>query len=247
MDRPNNARIVSPSCKASALNFPDGMEDMLKTGLAILWRAFHFARDLNVSPQEYSVGYDSLENAGLTLIDLRWLLARGLVEVRPISSGSEVAIGSPQLFLEKAPVGLILSGAGVKLADRLFLKTVPPEVYPSPSVNEHMPVGEAIKLTEEKPHWDRERKELCFAGLIIKQFRWSAVNQETILMTFEEDGWPPRIDDPLPQNPNQDPKQRLHDTIKCLNRNHKKRVIRFRGDGTGEGIRWLLVESSEIE
>ncbi|MEO1524438.1 MAG: hypothetical protein AAFX06_03340 [Planctomycetota bacterium] len=52
-----------------------------------------------------------------------------------------------------------------------------------------------------------------------------------------EDG-PARIDDPLPVDANIEPKRRLSDSIKCLNRNQAARLIRFRGDGTGEGILW---------
>jgi hypothetical protein len=65
--------------------------------------------------------------------------------------------------------------------------------------------------------------------------------QEAILMALEEEHWPPRIDDPLPGHPNHLPKRRLHDTIKSLNRNQKNNLIRFMGDGTGEGIRWELI------
>jgi hypothetical protein len=65
--------------------------------------------------------------------------------------------------------------------------------------------------------------------------------QEAILMAFEEEKWPPRIDDPLPGNADLLPKRRLHDTIKSLNRNQKNCLVRFMGDGTGEGVRWELV------
>ena len=57
-------------------------------------------------------------------------------------------------------------------------------------------------------------------------------------MAFEEESWPPRIDDPLPPSPNIDSKKRLHDTIKSLNRHQKQRCIRFMGDGRGTGVRW---------
>jgi hypothetical protein len=60
------------------------------------------------------------------------------------------------------------------------------------------------------------------------------------LSAFEEDRWPPVIDDPLPPKPEQDTKRRLHDTIKALNRNQHRDAIRFHGNGTGEGIRWEL-------
>jgi len=61
-----------------------------------------------------------------------------------------------------------------------------------------------------------------------------------ILTTFEEEKWPPKVDDPLPPHAEIDAKQRLHDTIKSLNRGQKRKLIRFRGDGTGQGIRWEL-------
>jgi hypothetical protein len=88
------------------------------------------------------------------------------------------------------------------------------------------------------PHWDRDRQELRFGDILVKQFKVPAPNQEIILSSFEEEGWPARIDDPLPPQPNQDSKRRLHDTINALNRSHRQPLIRFLGDGSGEGIRW---------
>ena len=79
-------------------------------------------------------------------------------------------------------------------------------------------------------------------GTTVKRFRWTAANQETILAAFEEEGWPHRIDDPLPPQPDQDSKRRLSDTIKCLNRKQINQLIHFHGDGTGEGVIWELVE-----
>ena len=49
-------------------------------------------------------------------------------------------------------------------------------------------------------------------------------------------------DDPLAPKLNQDSKRRLHDTINSLNRNQKHALIRFLGDGKGEGVRWGFVE-----
>jgi hypothetical protein len=89
------------------------------------------------------------------------------------------------------------------------------------------------------PHWDRDRRELRWANQLVKQYRLPAPNQELILAAFEEEDWPLSIDDPLPHEPEQDPKQRLHDTIKSLNRHQLRRLLVFTGDGTGEGVRWL--------
>ena len=76
---------------------------------------------------------------------------------------------------------------------------------------------------------------------MVKVFKLPSPNQETVLMAFQEEGWPPKIDDPLPPHGDILPKRRLHDTIKSLNRNQKSRRLRFMGDGTGEGVCWELI------
>ena len=92
------------------------------------------------------------------------------------------------------------------------------------------------------PTWDCGRQELRLGSQIVKEYRLHSPNQVTILTAFEEDGWPAKIDDPLLPHADMDAKQRLHDTIKSLNRNQKRPLIRFRGDGTGQGIRWELTQ-----
>jgi hypothetical protein len=91
---------------------------------------------------------------------------------------------------------------------------------------------------DPSPKWDRDRRELRVGSKVVKVFKLPSPMQEAILVAFEEEHWPPRIDDPLPSHPELLPKRRLHDTIKSLNRNQKQPLIRFMGDGTGEGIRW---------
>lgn len=89
-----------------------------------------------------------------------------------------------------------------------------------------------------RPRWDAARRELWFHDRLVKRFPLPAANQTAILDAFETDGWPPRIDDPLPGDPAIDAMTRLHDTIKALNRNQKEICLRFRGDGSGEGVLW---------
>jgi hypothetical protein len=88
------------------------------------------------------------------------------------------------------------------------------------------------------PTWNRDRRELSLHGVLIKQYKLPAPNQESVLAAFEEEHWPARIDDPLPGNPGVDPKRRLHETIASLNRNQKQRLLQFMGDGSGQGVRW---------
>jgi hypothetical protein len=93
------------------------------------------------------------------------------------------------------------------------------------------------------PTWDAERRVLGVGGQIVKQFRVPSPSQEAILVAFEEEGWPAAIDDPLRPLPDQDPKRRLRATLQSLNGGQKNRLIRFRGDGSGERIVWELTAS----
>jgi hypothetical protein len=96
------------------------------------------------------------------------------------------------------------------------------------------------------PQWDAKYRELRVGQCLIKEYWLPSPNQEAILVAFQEEGWPHRIDDPLPPLGDIEPKCRLHDTIKRLNRHHKDRLIRFRGDGTGEGVCWEYVDVAAI-
>jgi hypothetical protein len=91
-------------------------------------------------------------------------------------------------------------------------------------------------------HWDPAARKLRMNGQLVKRFKWPAANQEIVLNAFQEEGWPERIDDPLPPHADQDSKRRLSDTIKCLNRKQANPLIHFHGDGTGEGVIWEFVQ-----
>jgi hypothetical protein len=86
-----------------------------------------------------------------------------------------------------------------------------------------------------KPRWDKVRRELWYGDHCCKRFRQRAPNQETILDVFQEEGWPARIDDPLPGSADMVRRQRLADTVRGLNSNSH---IQFELDGTTEGVIW---------
>ena len=62
-----------------------------------------------------------------------------------------------------------------------------------------------------------------------------------MLSAFEEEGWPPRIDDPLSPLPGGNQREHLHNTIVNLNRYQRQRTIRFFGDGNGQGVCWEFI------
>ena len=102
----------------------------------------------------------------------------------------------------------------------------------------HPPTDEG---EERLPRWDQERRTLWLGSQLIKQFKQPAPIQELILAAFQEEGWPPHLDDPLPPERDQDAKERLHHTIKNLNRALKCGLLHFHGDGNGRGITWKLI------
>ena len=88
-----------------------------------------------------------------------------------------------------------------------------------------------------KPKWDEEKRELSLNDTLCRKYRSQrAQNQIRILVEFEELGWPPRIDDPLPRSDKVDQQSRLSDTVRGLN--SKCKGIKFELDGTSEGVKW---------
>jgi len=76
--------------------------------------------------------------------------------------------------------------------------------------------------------------------LVIKRFRVPAQIQQLILSAFEEEAWPEHIDDPLPGSGDINSRTRLHDAIHRLNGHQTNRLLRFKGNGNGTGVRWEL-------
>ncbi len=91
---------------------------------------------------------------------------------------------------------------------------------------------------QDAPRWDGLRRELLVDGQVVKRFRVPAPNQIAVLAAFQEEGGPPQVFDPLPPEGDQNPKRRLQETIKALNGHRLAPIIRFRGDGTGQGVLW---------
>ena len=226
----------------------------VRRGLLLLLQASKYARELARDVWDFAVEIATLQQAGLTNSDFRWLICKGYVEhAREITmsgeNGRQFKRGGDLIFGKRT--SFVLTGSGVRAAGeickdatvfengrgKVFWATGRPTVeslYGRPQ--EHIPA--------KVPRWDRDRRELRLGDHLVKVFKQPSPNQEIILMAFEEEKWPPRIDDPLPPHPDLVPKQRLRDAIKSLNRNQKARLIRFMGDGTAEGIRWELVPDS---
>jgi hypothetical protein len=92
------------------------------------------------------------------------------------------------------------------------------------------------------PRWDADGRQLWFGTRLLKSYRQPAHRQVALLSAFEEAGWGSHIDDPLPPeagDANGAAAERLHTVIQNLNRALPAGTIRFLGDGTGQGVRWV--------
>ena len=94
------------------------------------------------------------------------------------------------------------------------------------------------------PRWDNNQRELWYGDLLIKQYRQKFGTQEATLETFQEEGWPTSIDDPLPSKcpkPESEPRRRLRDTVNDLNKHHiNPDIIHFDKNGHSNKVTWGL-------
>lgn len=241
-----NAHRARPSTCEELSSTPGGLQD----AFAELLKAWQYAQAAVRDVWDFAVEIDVLRDMrGVTASDLRWLAAMGYVEharevTRSGDDRRQFACNRPLSFSQRTC--FVLTESGIEYASNLLseqsnlLSNKPDQWIDQPVVTASGPELCGV------PTWNTERRELRAQGMLVKLFRWPAVNQEAILSAFQEEGWPARIDDPLPQQRNLDPVRRLHDTIKCLNRNQKHRLVRFRGDGSGEGVLWGFTEQADL-
>jgi hypothetical protein len=94
------------------------------------------------------------------------------------------------------------------------------------------------RIARTRPVWDAATGALWWDGRVVKRVYRDAPNQRLVLATFDESGWPERIDDPLPGQNGTNRKSRVRETAKSLNRGAAPGTIVFHADGTGTGFRW---------
>lgn len=212
----------------------------IQTALSQLAEARRYAEDAARPVWDFAVEIHTLD---LTPNDLRWLVCKGYVEhaqetTRRADDGRTYRPAGKLTFTRRSC--FVLTQAGL-LLPHMHIKITGANgqvgVQPAESLSSARHNGKS-RLAPLLPHWDRDRRELWLGAKLVKQFRLPSRNQETILAAFEEEGWPPSIDDPLSPHPEQDTKRRLHETIRSLNRHQKHRLLRFQGDGTGQRVLW---------
>ena len=206
----------------------------LRPAIDTLIQSLDYAAQLARDPWDFAVEIDALRELGLSNNDLRWLLCKGWVHhaaeaARPEADGRAFTPISGLMLNDRCC--FILTPAGATAA-RLGLPA-PPTTSDTPAASKT-----PADPPPARPEWDKDRRLLRFGPRVVKQFKVPAPNQEVVLVSFQEEGWAVRIDDPLPMAAAIDPKRRLHDTINSLNRNQRVPLLRFFGDGSGESVCW---------
>lgn len=210
-----------------------------KRALALLLKSAAYTRQAGVDCWEFAVGISQLSRLGLCENDLRFLVRMRFVDhATEVTSAGDISrefVPTGDLFFTNRTC-FVLTPDGCATAAAIV--NTPMEESVISATKPTWSDLESISLA--LPTWDVARRLLILNGRIVKQFKWQAVNQETVLSVFQEEGWPGRIDDPLPPSPDVGVKRRLSDTIKCLNRNQRDKLLQFHGDGTGQGVIWKV-------
>jgi hypothetical protein len=214
---------MRPSPDVSPVSFSDS------PAFKLLARSRRYAEELGVDAWAFAVELQSLQSVGLATSDLRWLVSKGCLDharecSQPEKDERQFVAAGKLVFTARSC--FTLTDRGVCAAES---RPHDPGKCPARK-NEH---------NGRVPRWDGTLKELWLGRTLIKQFKVPARSQELLLAAFEEEGWPPHIDDPLPPVAKSDPKKRLHDAIRRLNGNQRR--LLFSGAGDGRGVRWRLL------
>jgi hypothetical protein len=211
--------------------------DRLATALQLLLAADAAAESSKRDRWQFAVETQEFVDAGVLKTDLRWLVSMGYAEhgqERTRKSSRRRSFRRLTSLSFPPNTCFVISNKGRRWAGRATSGE-----RPSAAASPNPPLNGGSRASDH-PRWDAELRQLRFNGAIIKQFRVPAPNQETILAALEEEGWPQRIDDPLPQSAEVNPRSRLHETIRALNRHQANPLLYFRGDGTGKGVLWFV-------
>ncbi len=221
-------QLVAPVSAHTHLDWKDFADDRLSLTLEKLQKLNVYAAQIQVEPNQLAVTISDFRRWGHSDTELRLLVIEGIVRhlkettsgslgERQFEEGGRYSIGETSCFI-------LAKNSQLLLKPRSTLSRADEQTLPATDL----------------PLWDLKLRRLMYKGKLVKHFKCPARNQETILSAFQEEGWPLRISDPIPPSKESESKQRLHDAIRSLNRNQTNSVIKFGGDGTGEGVLWCI-------
>ncbi len=205
-----------------------------RLALGVLLDAHKTAQCAHRSTDDFACQLPNLQRSGVSETDLRYLVAEGLAlhltEFTAPGDSRRRFHGVNNLRFSEAS-SFVLTVRGLARAAELLGDLAAPRRETSDR-----------DRAAPSPRFDLVCRTLFLGVHVVKRFRVPATNQELILRVFEEEGWPPRILDPLPQIPGVDPKKRLHDAMYRLNTRQQRPLLAFVGDGTSKGLLWRRID-----
>ena len=188
----------------------------IRRAFSLFADGYYFSADLKCSVWEFAITITELHDAGLSDNDIRWMMRKYLVDhaVEVTQAGDDARSFRPS-------TGCILSDRAcfvwTEKARSLAFADPDTTIVLNNAQNGHSEVTNghhsqilAVPKTANLvtvPTWDCDRQELRWGEYVVKQYKVPSPNQETILAAFEEEHWPPRIDDPLSPQLDQEPKR----------------------------------------
>ena len=154
---------------------------------------------------DFSVELEALLAVDLTVNDCRWLVCKGLVEHAceiPSEQDATRRFRPEAMLAFSRNSCFVLTEGGMQFAAELQQRAQRPAVQALAA-----PLSGAERRGDTVPMFRCDRRELLFRNQVVKRFRLEAPNQERILIAFQEEAWPVRIDDPLPPRAGIDAKQ----------------------------------------
>jgi hypothetical protein len=212
--------------------------------ISFLLQAHREAEKRKLPDWEFGVEIEALERIGVTVNDLRGLIADGYIEHRIEVTGGR----STRRVFRKAPNSrfsrrscFVLTAAGILRARRMKGKAS----RGSPA-SASMSAFNAEAGRPLVPFWDEESQVLWYDNCVVKRFKRPAQNQQAILREFQRRKWKQRVPNPLPRVERMNRKVRLRDTLKRLNQGHELQAVRFHSTDCGHFVTWTRVKRSTI-
>jgi hypothetical protein len=183
------------------------------------------------SPVLLSVFGDIDESTDL----IRWMVYQGHVEhMRPLA-----ALGAGKKAWQRIDSlrfnnnsALAITPKGVAYAEEFMSLGLSADPQVRKAARQGLWIGRLA------PHYDQEAREFRWGCHLLKHFAQPSENQVLLLTAAEEQHWSDWFDNPFTGGEGIKPKERLHGTIRDLNRNQKRYFIHFKGDGTGKVAGW---------
>ncbi len=189
-----------------------------------------------------AIRIEELKDTGIQATDCRWMLIGGLVEhyTETTYPGDKArSFESADAILSTNSCFMLTQKGTEFVAEFLVAQSANADTNTILGLQIHQPKSSSNRNSTAASETNRTKLGCTTAGTLVRQQARKAVpnslsNQVAILAAFEERAGP-RASMTAPQHYEIDPRRRLNDTIRNLNRSRINLLIRFSGDRVRPG------------